>query len=453
MPFVRTSGRGLVDALGFDAELARCVSDDIKRWVHMMRMKLLSRMLICVVCPTSVFLGTVVAAGPSDWNQWRGPQRDGQAVDAAWPQRLKGNLTPLWQHPHGPSYSGPIVHDGRVFTTETIDQQIERVTAYELSTGEKVWNVQWPGAMTVPFFAASNGSWIRATPACVEGHLLVMGMRDVLVCIDPQTGAEKWRVDFPQDMGGPLPSFGAASSPVIDGDGVMVQTGGAVIRLSLADGSLVWKTLENGADIMSSGAFSSPTIATLCGKRQLVVQTRTHLCGVDLLTGKVLWREKIEAFRGMNILTPLVIGDRIYTSAHSGKAQLFDIACDPIDQWSVTEVWNQKTQAYMSSPVVIGDTIFLHAKNQRVVATSLTDGAIRWTSPPQGKYWSMVAGGNRILALADAGDLLLIDGSDDAFRIIDKTKVANDSWAHLAVQDDLVIVRDLNSLQVFRWQD
>ena len=177
------------------------------------------------------------------------------------------------------------------------------------------------------------------------------------------------------------------------------------------------------------------------------------MCAVDLLTGKVLWREKIEAFRGMNILTPLVIGDRVYTSAHSGKAQLFNIACDQNDQWSVTEVWNQKTQAYMSSPVVIGDTIFLHAKSQRVVATSLTDGAIRWTSPPQGKYWSMVAGGNRILALADAGDLLLIDGSDDAFRIIDKTKVANDSWAHLAIQGDLVIVRDLNSLQVFRWQD
>ena len=164
----------------------------------------------------------------------------------SWPGALKGKLELLWEHPHSPSYSGPVVHHGLVFTTETINKEIERVTAYRLSSGEKVWSTQWPGAMSVPFFAAANGSWIRATPVCVPGHLLVVGMLDVLVCLEPETGNEKWRVDFPGEMGGPLPAFGAASSPIVDGDGVIMQTGGAVVRLNLADGSLVWKTLESG---------------------------------------------------------------------------------------------------------------------------------------------------------------------------------------------------------------
>ena len=155
--------------------------------------------------------------------------------------------------------------------------------------------------MAVPFFAASNGDWIRSTPACNDSHLLVMGMRDVLVCLDPKTGEEKWRVDFPEQMKTPMPSFGAVCSPLIDGDSVYVQTGGALVKLNINDGSLIWKSLENAAGMMSSGAFSSPVIATIADVRQLVVATRQELCGVDLETGKALWKQPIQSFRGMNI--------------------------------------------------------------------------------------------------------------------------------------------------------
>ncbi|MCG8651112.1 MAG: PQQ-like beta-propeller repeat protein [Pirellulales bacterium] len=371
---------------------------------------------------------------------------------AQWPQRLDGRLQLVWEKSHSPSYSGPVIGDGMVFTTETIDKKTERVTAYSLESGKVVWTTQWPGAMAVPFFAAANGDWIRSTPVCASGHLVVLGMRDVLVCLDPKTGDEKWRIDFPKQMGTPLPSFGAVCSPLIDQDAVYVQTGGALVKLSLQDGEVIWKSLENAAGMMSSGAFSSPTIATLAGQRQLVVQTRLELCGVDMETGSVLWKEPIQAFRGMNILTPLVSGNRIFTSAHSGKAQMFEISRSDDAGWNVRQVWTQKTQAYMSSPVQLGDSIYMHLKNQRFSALSAADGTIRWTSAPVGKYWSMVSNGELILALENTGELRLIRADDSELRVIDQVKVADDSWAHLAVEGDLVIVRDLKSLKVYRWQ-
>ena len=395
---------------------------------------------------------STTSAQSSDWNQWRGPTRDGMLPGAVWPNGLQGHLNLVWEKPHSPSYSGPIVCGDLVFTTETIDKSTERVTAYNLAGGDMVWSVEWPGAMAVPFFAASNGDWIRSTPICAENHLVVLGMRDVLVSLDPQTGKEQWRVDFPKQMGTPLPSFGAVCSPLIDEGAVYVQTGGAVVKLSLEDGSVIWKTLENGEGMMSSGAFSSPTLATIAGVRQFVVQTRQELCGVDLATGNVLWKQPIEAFRGMNILTPLVIGDKVFTSAHSGKAQLFEISRTPEGGWKVDERWTQKTQAYMSSPLLIGDSIYLHLKNQRVTSLAVEDGSIRWTSSPFGKYWSMVSNGNEILALDNGGDLLLISASDSSLDVVDRIKVADDSWAHLAVQGDRVIVRDLKSLKVFQWK-
>lgn len=393
-----------------------------------------------------------ILAQSIDWNQWRGPNRDSKLPAAKWPDSLQNRLELLWEHPHGPSYSGPVVSRGRVFTTETIDKTTERVTAYDLATGDLGWTAQWPGSMAVPFFAAANGDWIRSTPACTEDHLLVLGMRDVLVCLDPASGNQRWRVDFPAQMGTSLPSFGAVCSPLIDGGAAYVQTGGAVVKLSLSGGNLIWKTLENASGMMSSGAFSSPVIANIAGKRQLVVQTREALCGVDLESGKVLWKEPIEAFRGMNILTPLVIGDRVFTSAYKGSAQLFQIGRTDDDRWHVTEVWNQKTQAYMSSPLLMDDSVVVHLRNQRVTSLAVDDGSIRWTSTPFGKYWSMVSNGDRILALDNRGELLLVAKSGSSLDVLDRMRVAEDSWAHLAVQGDHVIIRDLGALKVFRWQ-
>jgi outer membrane protein assembly factor BamB len=403
--------------------------------------------------PVFVFALTTFAFSDSpDWNQWRGPNRDGKVQEAAWPEALKDRLSPVWEKPHGPSYSGPIISQGLVFTTETLNKATEQVTAYDLKTGEQKWQVSWPGAMSVPFFAASNGDWIRSTPICTETDLVVLGMRDVLVNLDPQTGKEKWRVDFPAQLGSELPAFGAVCSPIIDGDAIYVQTGGAVVKLSLADGSTIWKTLENNEGMMSSGAFSSPVIATIADTRQLIVQTRLELCGVNLETGDVFWKKPIDAFRGMNILTPLVFGDRIFTSAHSGKAQLLEIKHTADGKWQVGELWSQSSQAYMSSPLLINDSIFMHMKNQRVAMLNVADGSNRWTSTPYGQYWSMVQGGEKVLALDNAGDLLLIQPSNSALNIVDKVKVASNSWAHLAVQNDLVIVRDLAALKVFQWK-
>lgn len=403
-----------------------------------------------IACVFSLILaGHAAAADPQNWSQWRGANRDGQLISNQLPTKLQGQLELVWEKPHSPSYSGPVVFDGMLYTTETVDKKYEKVTAYQLSDGSVAWTAQWEGSMTVPFFAAANGDWIRATPACSADGLVVVGMRDVIVCLDPKTGKEKWKIDCPKEMGTPLPMFGANCSPMIDGDAVYMQTGGATVKLSMKDGSVIWQTLENSDPKKSPGAFSSPIIATIAGKRQLLVQTRLELCGVDTETGSVLWSQPIDAFRGMNILTPLPIGDRIFTSAHSGKAQLFEIKRSG-DDWSVNEIWEQKQQAYMSSPVLVDGRIYLHLKNERMTALDVETGEATFTTRPVGKYASFIADGSRILALTNGGKLMLLDGTTEEYSLLDELPVAEDSWAHLAIAGDLLIVRDLAALKVYR---
>ncbi|MCG8583995.1 MAG: PQQ-binding-like beta-propeller repeat protein [Pirellulales bacterium] len=407
-----------------------------------------------VIVPSCVLLLVVNSYADSpdqSWTQWRGPQRDGQIAKADWPADLsEERLAEVWSFDQGPSYSGPIVSGDRVYVTETKDRKFEVVRALDRGTGKQIWETQWEGAMRVPFFAASNGSWIRSTPALDGDRLYVAGMRDVLVCLDTKTGKIVWKIDFVEKTDSKLPAFGFVSSPLVLGDHVYVQAGEGLAKLDKKTGKIVWQSLKDGGGMFGS-AFSSPTVATIAGEKQLVVQTRSKLTGVRIDDGKVLWSKPIKAFRGMNILTPTIIGDRIFTSSYGGRSKMFEVSRDG-DEWDVKEVWNHKSQGYMSSPVVVDGHIYLHLRNQRFVCLDAKTGEERWTTTPFGKYWSMIANGNKLLALDQRGELLLIEASPKEFRLVDKRRVADDSWAHLAIVGDELFVRDLAAIKKFQWR-
>ena len=182
------------------------------------------------------------------------------------------------------------------------------------------------------------------------------------------------------------------------------------------------------------------------------VQTREKLCGVAQDDGRLLWEQEVPAFRGMNILTPTVIEDRIFTSSYGGKSLLYQVSHGD-GEWRIEPVWTNNREGYMSSPVVVGNHLYLHLRNQRFTCLNLADGQDAWTSTSFGKYWSLVVNGERILALDEKGELLLIDADPTEFKLISRREVsATDSWAHLAVADDLVLVRSLDALIAYRWR-
>lgn len=393
-------------------------------------------------------------AAAADWPQWRGPARDGQVAGPAWPDSLKPDrLKQVWRAQLGASYSGPLADAERVYTTESRDQAHEAVIAFDRATGRQLWRVQWEGYQKVPFFARSNGDWIRATPALADGRLFVGGMRDVLVCLDAATGREVWRVDFPGQFQKPPPDFGFVSSPLVVSNAVFVQAGGGVAQLDAATGRLRWTALEDGGGMMGS-AFSSPVLATLGGTPQLVVQTRTDLAAVAADTGRLLWRQPIKAFRGMNILTPVVTGpDTLFTSAYGGETQGWRTGRSG-DAWQLTEAWKLKLEGYMASPVLVGGHAYFHLRNQRAACVDVAAGTLKWESGEKfGKYWSLVANGKRILALDERGELLLLAANPEKFDLLDRRKVSeSDTWAHLGVSGTDLLVREREALAVWRWE-
>ncbi len=409
--------------------------------------------LLTGLCLVTLAASDAWCSDPSDvnWNQWRGPRRDGSSVASDWPEKLdESRLTKRWSVSLQPSYSGPVVWHNMVFSTETVDKKYERVTAFDRDSGEKLWSQQWQGAMTVPFFAAKNGSWIRSTPACDGETLYVGGMLDVLVAIDIASGDVRWKVDFVERMKSALPAFGFVSSPLIDGESLYVQAGGGVVKLNKRTGEMLWHSLTDGGG-MNGSAFSSPILGEIRGERQLLVQSRELLAGLSLDDGRVLWSHPVPAFRGMNILTPTLVDDRIFTSSYGGKSFLYDVTKDE-QAWAVSTAWENKVQGYMSSPIVFEGHVYLHLRNRRFACLDLMTGKEKWITTPFGEYWSMIRQGDRILALDEQGELLLIHASPEKFDLIDRRKVSDDSaWAHLANDGEQLFIRNLSGLRCFRW--
>jgi len=383
-----------------------------------------------------------------EWSQWRGAGRDGRAGSHPWPSSLdEETLVRGWSLTLGESYSGPVVSENRVFVTESIDATLERVSAIDRISGKVLWQRSWEGSITVPFFAKRNGSWIRSTPAYGNGMLYVGGMEDVLVAIDAENGNIKWQRDFPGEWNVDKPTFGFVSSPLIDGEHLYVHAGGSFSKLDANTGTLIWRAMQEDGGMMG-GWFSSPILGQINGQELLIVQSRSELAALDKEHGKVLWRREIPSFRGMNILTPTVYQNKVFTSNYRGKSYLFEPKGSELDL-----VWENKAAAYISTPVVINGHAYMHLQNERIACLDLETGEETWRSGTTfGKYWSMVFQDDTIMALDSAGELLLVAADPKQFQIIDRREVSTSStWAHLAVVDNQVFVRSIDGLTMYAW--
>jgi len=400
----------------------------------------------------------IVAAGSGAsqktdlWPQWRGPSRDGQVPGPAWPTTLKGDaLKLLWRVPLGPSYSGPIVVHDRVFVTETKDKSVEIVRALDRANGKELWQARWKGAVTVPSYAAGNGEWIRSTPAYDGESVYVAGMRDVLVCLEAASGKERWRVDFVARYETPVPPFGFVCSPLVDEDYVYVQAAAAFVKLEKRTGKILWRVLPYKSTANGT-AVSSPIIATLAGKRQVLVQQPRVLAGVAPQSGDVLWSVPVPAFRTGNILTPTVYKDCVLTGAFGGRTLLVQIAKRD-DKLEANTLWSINEQGYLSTPVIINGHAYMHLRNQRFACINLGTGKATWTSDKRfGRYWSMVAQKDLILSLDQEGVLRLFRANPKKMELLDARTISEEeTWAHLAVADGRLFIRELHALAVYSW--
>ncbi len=155
----------------------------------------------------------------------------------------------------------------------------------------------------------------------------------------------------------------------------------------------------------------------------------------------------------MNILTPTIFRDGVFTSAYGGRSQYFQIDTTK-GVTSVAKSWDVAVQGYMTSPVVLNGGAYMFLKSNRFGCIDLSTGESAWTSPPTGdSYWSLALQGDRIMALSDSGILRLIRADPAGYEVLSEREVTDsESWAHVAPAGRQVFVRSQDELIALEWK-
>ena len=71
-----------------------------------------------------------------------------------------------------------------------------------------------------------------------------------------------------------------------------------------------------------------------------------------------------------------------------------------------------------------------------------------WTKPKIGTYHAALlrTGDNKLLLLDDGGNLILLDPDPKEYRELARSKVCGETWAHPAISDGRLYIRDLKEV-------
>lgn len=392
-------------------------------------------------------LGTALTAAP-DWNQWRGPNRDGIATDFRAPTTwTKDSLAKKWSITVGEGHASPVIVGDRVYVfARENDEEVMRCLS--ASDGKVIWQEAYAAPYEMNPAARGHGKGPKSTPTVAQGRVFALGINGHLSAYDAGTGAVLWRKSFAGDFKSTSPVFGASVSPLVDGDNVIVHVGGddsgALTAFDAATGKVKWKWSEDGP------AYTSPVIATLGGVRQLLTQTQNHCLAVSPEDGKLLWKLPFTTPFDQNIVTPVVVGDLVIF----GGVQKPTFAVK-VNGTSATPAWeNRQITMYMSTPVYNGTKLYGMSDKSRgsLFILDVKTGEVLWKNEGRlGANASLTDIGSALLVVTDNGELTVHQKSGDTLRPMMTYKVADSPvWAAPAVAGDQVLIKDKTSLALYK---
>jgi len=273
-----------------------------------------------------------------DWLSFIGPTHNAVSTETKllkkWPET---GPTLLWEFQRGTGYSSPAILGERLFYLHRVgaEEIVECLRTYD---GARYWRFAYPTAYA-DRYGYNNGP--RCSPVIDGERVYTFGAEGKLHCLKLTTGQVLWKRDLVTEFKVKQNFFGVGSTPLIEGELLIVNVGApagpGVAAFNKTTGKLVWS-----CDDPWGPSYASPVPAVLHGKRRLLVFSGGEgrppsgglLC-IDPENGtldfRFSWRSKTP--ESVNASNPVVIGNQVFISAtyETGGAMLTikpDFTCD-----------------------------------------------------------------------------------------------------------------------------
>lgn len=255
-----------------------------------------------------------------DWPQFLGPRRNLISKEAPLLKTIPPDGPKLvWELETGTGYSSPVIADGRMFYVHRWENE-EVVLALDPESGERIWRFAYPTTFS-DRYGYNNGP--RASAAADGDRVYTYGAQGKLHCLRASDGKVLWKRDLAAEYKVPQDFFGTATTPLVEGEKLIVNVGApggpTVVALDKMSGKTLW-----GAGEEWGPSYASPVAADAHGKRRVFVfaggESRPPtggLLSINPDNGEVdfayPWRSR--SYESVNASTPIVFDDKVLISA------------------------------------------------------------------------------------------------------------------------------------------
>lgn len=399
--------------------------------------------LLIITSLTAIHYSTTAG----DWPQFRGPNRDGKAVEqgllARWPE---GGPTLLWSvQGVGAGFSHVAVARGLIYLTG-LEGKEGILRAYTLD-GKPKWQANYG-----PEWSTSHPG-ARSIPTVHDGLVYVASGVGNVACFDAASGKAVWSVKLFAQYDAPQVQWGYAESLLVDGDNLLCTPCGkkaTMVALNRKTGRQVWASPALG----QASSFCSPLPINHGNKRLVVTMTETSVVAFSPEQGTVLWQHPYENPRQNHPITPIYHEGFLYVTSGYGKGALGLKIAD--DGNSVTQLWEQPRQDPVHGQAVLVDGYVFAASHQKASGrwscVELQTGKLAWEAPGVGKGGSVIFADGMLYCYSEDGNVGLMKASPEKCEVVSSFNVApgdGPHWAHLVVANGRLYLRHGNALMCY----
>jgi outer membrane protein assembly factor BamB len=375
------------------------------------------------------------------WPGFRGPTGQGIARGKKFPQTWSTTENVAWKVTlTGRGNSSPVVWDNRIFiTSASEDGKIRELYCYNRKNGDLLWKGAAPVPENIERLYWKN-SYASSTPVTDGERVIVFFGNSGMVCFN-MDGELQWT----RDLGEFTTTHGPGTNPVLYKNKVILiqdQNRGESVFVALdkQTGEILWR--KERESVMG---WSSPILVHVDGHDELIYNGSHNVKGYNPDTGEEIWNVNGSTREAVPII---VSGGGLFYSVSGRNGTI--MAIRPGGKGEITDthkLWfNERGGPHVPSPVYYKERLYIITDTGVATCLNALNGKTVWRHRLDGRFsMSPVLIGDKIMVTNEMG-LTTIFKAGDSFEALAQNDLEEETLSTPVLLDGKLYFRTAGHL-------
>jgi len=391
----------------------------------------------------------IEATRADEWTRFRGPNGSGVSQATTIPIRWTEKDYNWKVKLPGVGHSSPVVWKNRIFITSGDEASSKRlVMCFNAAKGKQLFKREFDAT---EYRKHKHNSLASGTPAVDDRHVYICwGDSDAftILALD-HDGRDVWQRQFEPFKSG----HGDGVSPVVFEDVVVFphehSGDSSLIAINRLNGKTRWRVPRD-----SNANWSTPCVLQRPDAKPEMIFTnwKSGITAIDIDTGQQTWQADVfdKGHTESSISSPIVAGDLVLgisgwmgvrveliavrPKSHEGKQQATQVYC--ID----------RSVPLCTTPLVIGDLLFLWSDDGIVSCFDVKTGKMHWRKRVGGQFYSSpICVGASLYNVSTDGEVVVLAAASE-FKAQARHSIGEATHSTPAVSGGVMYLRTFSQL-------